>query len=185
MLPWTSHGAASYRSPMTSPAPIRIRAARGDDRAFLLGLLPRLTEFTLPPWRTVSEIIAGEERSLSSALAQLPPDEELLVAEDPAGAPLGFVYIETETDYFRGKPYTHIGILAVDRSGEGTGVGRALIEAAEEHARRRGDPFITLNVFDGNGHARAVYERLGYVPEVVRYVKPISADAESPPDTNA
>lgn len=184
MLPWTSHQAAPYRSPMTSPAPIRIRAARGDDHAFLLGLLPRLAEFTLPSWRSEAEIIAGEERTLASALARLPPDAELLVAEGPAGARLGFVYVETETDYFRGEPYSHIGILAVDRSGEGTGVGRALIEAAEEHARRRGDPFITLNVFEGNGHARAVYERLGYVAEVIRYVKPIFSDPKSPP-TNA
>jgi ribosomal protein S18 acetylase RimI-like enzyme len=176
MLPWTPHQAAPYRSAMTSHPPIRIRAARDDDRAFLLGLLPRLAEFTLPPWRTEAEIIAGEERTLASALTQLPADAELLVAEGPEGARLGFVYLETETDYFRDEPYTHIGILAVDRSGEGTGVGRALIDAAEEHARRRGDPFITLNVFDRNGHARAVYERLGYAPEVIRYVKPISGN---------
>ncbi len=166
---------------MTTHAPIRIRAARGDDRAFLLGLLPRLAEFSLPPWRTGDEIIAGEERTLSSALAQLPPDAELLVAEGPEGARLGFMYLETGTDYFRGVPYTHIGILAVDRSGEGTGVGRALIQAAEEYARRRGDPFVTLNVFDRNAHARAVYERLGYAPEIVRYVKPLSsADPKAP-----
>lgn len=179
MLRWTSRSGAPYRSRMTSHEPIRIRAARADDRAFLLGLLPRLAEFTLPPWRTGAEIIAGEERTLASALAQLPPDAELLVAEGPEGARLGFVYIETETDYFRSKPYAHIGILAVDRSGEGAGVGRALIEAAEEHARKRGDPLITLNVFERNVHARAVYERLGYVPEVIRYVKPISLTSKT------
>jgi ribosomal protein S18 acetylase RimI-like enzyme len=110
----------------------------------------------------------------------LPADAALLVAEDLQGMRLGFVYVETENDYFRGEPYTHIGILAVDRSGEGTGVGRALIEAAEEHARLRGDPFITLNVFETNAHARAVYQRLGYQPEVVRYVKPISANSKEP-----
>jgi GNAT superfamily N-acetyltransferase len=169
---------------MTTHAPILIRAARGDDRSFLLGLLPRLAEFSLPPWRTGDEIIAGEARTVSSALVQLPPDAELLVAEGPEGERLGFMYLETETDYFRGQAYTHIGILAVERSGEGTGVGRALIEVAEERARRRGDPFVTLNVFDRNAHARAVYERLGYVPEVVRYVKPLSStDPKAPQET--
>jgi GNAT superfamily N-acetyltransferase len=169
---------------MTTHAPILIRAARSDDRPFLLGLLPRLAEFNLPPWRTGAEIVAGEERTVSSALAQLPPDAELLVAEGPEGERLGFIYLETETDYFRGQAYTHIGILAVDRSGEGTGVGRALIEAAEERARKRGDPFVTLNVFERNAHARAVYERLGYAPEVVRYVKPLpSADPKAPQET--
>jgi GNAT superfamily N-acetyltransferase len=165
---------------MTSHAAIQIRAAREDDRGFLLGLLPRLAEFPIPPWRTGAEIIAGEERTLSAALTQLPADADLLVAIDPEGTRLGFVYIETETDYFRGEPYTHIGILAVDRSGEGTGVGRALIEAAEEHARRRGDPLVTLNVFEANTHARAVYERLGYHPEVVRYVKTIAGTSKDP-----
>jgi GNAT superfamily N-acetyltransferase len=169
---------------MTTHAPIRIRAARNDDRLFLLSLLPRLAEFSLPPWRTGDEIIAGEARTLSSALAQLSPDADLLVAVGPQEERLGFIYLETETDYFRGEPYTHIGILAVDRSGEGTGVGRALIEAAEERARRRGDLMVTLNVFDRNGHARAVYERLGYAPEIIRYVKPLSSAApEAPQET--
>jgi ribosomal protein S18 acetylase RimI-like enzyme len=165
---------------MTSHAAVQIRAAREDDRAFLLGLLPRLAEFPVPPWRTAAEIIAGEERTLAAALTHPPADADVLVAIDPEGRRLGFVYIETEIDYFRGEPYTHIGILAVDRAGQGTGVGRALIEAAEEHARRRGDALVTLNVFEANTHARAVYERLGYRPEVVRYVKPVEGNAKNP-----
>ncbi|HEY7635706.1 MAG TPA: GNAT family N-acetyltransferase [Gemmatimonadales bacterium] len=147
---------------------------RSEDLAFVLSLLPRLAEFPLPPWRTGEEIVAAEERTVLSALEQLPAGDELLVAESPDGERLGFMHLESETDYFRGRPYTHIGIIAVDRSGEGAGVGRALIEAAEEHARRRGDPMVTLNVFDHNSHARAVYERLGYAPEIIRYVKPLS-----------
>ena len=174
MLRWTPHGSVPYGYLMTRPASVVIRAARSEDRSFLLGLLPRLAEFSLPAWRKPQEIVAGETRTLSSALAQLPPDDELLVAESTAGERLGFIYLQHQTDYFRGAEYTHIGILAVDRAGEGTGVGRTLIEAAEAHARARGDPMITLNVFEGNAHARAVYERLGYAPEVVRYVKPLT-----------
>jgi RimJ/RimL family protein N-acetyltransferase len=30
---------------------------------------------------------------------------------------------------------------------------------------------LTLNVFAGNARARGVYERLGYAPETLRYVK--------------
>jgi GNAT superfamily N-acetyltransferase len=147
----------------------------------MVGLLPRLTEFSLPAWRSAEEVVAGEERTLSCALTELPPDSEVLVAENSAGDRLGFIYLQTQTDYFRGEAYTHIGILAVARAGEGTGVGRALIEAAEERARARGDRLVTLNVFEGNAHARAVYERLGYTPEVVRYVKPLPSDGRSRP----
>jgi hypothetical protein len=39
-------------------------------------------------------------------------------------------------------------------------------------------------VFDRNAHARAVYERLGYAPEIIRYVKPLSSAApEAPQET--
>jgi GNAT superfamily N-acetyltransferase len=47
------------------------------------------------------------------------------------------------------------------------------MERAEEWARRRGLPFLTLNVFAANARARALYERAGFRPEVLRYAKPI------------
>jgi RimJ/RimL family protein N-acetyltransferase len=32
---------------------------------------------------------------------------------------------------------------------------------------------LTLNVFDANARARRFYERAGFTPEVVKYVKPL------------
>ena len=46
-----------------------------------------------------------------------------------------------------------------------------MIRAAESWARRRGYPTLTLNVFEGNRHARDVYEHLGFQPDTVRYIK--------------
>ena len=85
--------------------------------------------------------------------------------------------METQTDYFTGRPHAHVAVLAVADHAQGQGVGRALLDAAETWARRRGDSFITLNVFVQNERARAVYERLGYGPETLRYVKPLEQDA--------
>ena len=45
------------------------------------------------------------------------------------------------------------------------------MRAGEEWARQRGYRKLTLNVFEGNRHARAVYEHLGYAAETLRYVK--------------
>jgi RimJ/RimL family protein N-acetyltransferase len=45
------------------------------------------------------------------------------------------------------------------------------LRAAEGWARAQGLELITLNVFAGNQRARAVYERIGYAPETLRYVK--------------
>ena len=45
------------------------------------------------------------------------------------------------------------------------------MRAAEAWARGRGYRKLTLNVFEGNARARAIYDHFGYRPETVRYVK--------------
>lgn len=62
-------------------------------------------------------------------------------------------------------------MIAVTERAEGQGAGRALMHAAEAWAAARGYPKLTLNVFEGNSRARAIYERFGYQIETVRYVK--------------
>jgi RimJ/RimL family protein N-acetyltransferase len=47
------------------------------------------------------------------------------------------------------------------------------MDAAEAWSARRGYSQVTLNVFATNERARAVYARLGYEPELVRYRKSI------------
>ena len=69
-------------------------------------------------------------------------------------------------------------MIAVSERGRGAGAGAALMRAAEDWARAGRYPKLTLNVFEGNQRARAVYERFGYQVETVRYVKPI----ELPPE---
>jgi len=73
--------------------------------------------------------------------------------------------------YFTGERHGHVSIIAVSEAGEGKGVGSTLMRAAEEWARSSGCGRLTLNVFEANGRARAVYERLGYRVETLRYVK--------------
>jgi GNAT superfamily N-acetyltransferase len=45
------------------------------------------------------------------------------------------------------------------------------MDAIEEWARRRGYRWVTLNVFDRNARARALYDGLGYDVETVHYRK--------------
>jgi GNAT superfamily N-acetyltransferase len=45
------------------------------------------------------------------------------------------------------------------------------MDAIEQWAMRRGYTWVTLNVFDGNARARALYDRLGYEPETIHYRK--------------
>jgi GNAT superfamily N-acetyltransferase len=64
-----------------------------------------------------------------------------------------------------------VSIIAVAAHAEGCGVAGALMRAAETWAREAGYGQLTLTVFEGNRHARAVYEQVGYRPETLRYVK--------------
>ena len=57
------------------------------------------------------------------------------------------------------------------RPPKGRGVGAALLRAAEAWALARGHATLTLNVFDGNRRARALYERAGFRPDTIKYRK--------------
>jgi ribosomal protein S18 acetylase RimI-like enzyme len=150
----------------------RIRPARLDDAAFVLRITPRLGDaFPLPPWRRPEEVARAEAAALATALESPRAGTALLLVENEAAERGGYVYLETQIDYFRQSPHAHVGILAVSREVEGQGAARVLLDAAEGWARERKLDFITLNVFATNARARAVYEHLGYSPETVRYVK--------------
>jgi GNAT superfamily N-acetyltransferase len=149
---------------------IAIRPAAPDDRAFVLETVMRLGAFGPPPWRTAEEIGEADARVVRAFFDNPPEGARLLVAETTS-APLGFIYLEVLRDYFVGEEHGHVGILAVTEQAEGRCAGAALMRAAEAWARERGHRRLTLNVFEGNAHARAVYDHLGYRPETLRYVK--------------
>ncbi|MEA2600260.1 MAG: hypothetical protein QOF89_1252 [Acidobacteriota bacterium] len=148
-----------------------VREARAGDREFVLAAVERLAGFPLPPWRTPPEVVAGDARTLRRFLDSGQAGSTLLVAETAEGSPLGFVFLETEKDYFTQTRHGHIGIVAVTQEAEGKGVGRVLMRAAEAWAREQGFAKLTLSVFENNHHARRVYEHVGYSPETLRYVK--------------
>ena len=159
---------------MTTDSPqVTIREARPEDQAFVLAIAERLSSFPLPAWRTPQEIVAAEARTLGDFARAGDAGCKLLVAEEAPGNLLGFIFLETQEDYFTLKRYGHISMLAVAETAEGRGVGRVLIAYAEAWGREQGFAKLTLNVFENNQHARKVYEHLGYSPETLRYVKPL------------
>jgi len=148
-----------------------LRDATPADEPFLLRLTDRLGAFPVPPWRTAAEIAAADHPILLDAIHRPNPETLLLVAEQPPGSPAGCVFVTTETDYFTRASSAHVEVVAVTPEAAGTGLGRVLLEEAERWARSRGYRQITLNVFDSNQRARAVYDRLGYRPETIHYRK--------------
>lgn len=156
---------------------IAIRAGTEADRDFVIDTARRFAAFGPPPWRSALEVVGGEVRCLDDFFDGRVAGPTLLLAER-SGVPLGFVLLEPAVDYFSGEPHGHIGMIAVTERAEGQGAGAALMSAAENWARASGYDKLTLNVFEGNTRARAVYARFGYQVETLRYVKPI----ELPPE---
>jgi GNAT superfamily N-acetyltransferase len=151
---------------------IRVRPARGADRAFVLDTAARLADFGPPAWRSPEELVEGEARTLRDFF-ESPDDGSTLLIAEAGERRVGFALVEELRDYFTLERHGHVGILAVTAGAEGHGVGGALLRAAEAWARDRGFRTLTLNVFSGNHHARAVYEHMGFEEDTVKYVKQI------------
>ena len=160
---------------------VRTRPARRDDAGWITALAPRMHEFGPPPWREAGVMDRAVAAQWARELASPTPGSALLVAEDSLGGPLGFVWLKTERDYFVDMPVGHIIDIAVAKEGEGRGIGRALMAAAERWAEDAGYPWLTLNVFEGNDRARRLYEKLGYVPEWTRMLKRIGNKGAASP----
>ncbi|RAO77119.1 GNAT family N-acetyltransferase [Dyella jiangningensis] len=155
-----------------SDATYLIRLADDDDD-FILGLVPRFVDFTLPPWRRRHECIEGIRNDLRHHLDDQPANSFLFVAEDDDGEPVGFIHLQKTQDYFTGRSNCHISDVAVAQQHEGRGVGRALLEHAESWAREHRCHLVTLAVFPGNERARAIYESAGYAADLLRLAKPV------------
>ena len=152
---------------------LSIRPALEADRDGILALADRLTAFG-PTTRSSVEVAERERRALAEALAQPSPGAPLLVAElEPLGL-VGILLLDRRVDYFTAETHGHVSILAVSRDVEGKGVGRALLQAAEDWGRAEGFTRLTLNVFTENHRAKAFYERQGWHSELESYYKTLT-----------
>ena len=149
-----------------------IRLAEDDDD-FILALVPRFVDFTLPPWRRRHECIEGIRKDLLRHLEDQPANSYLFVAEDADGERVGFIHLQRTADFFTGRSNCHVSDLAVLPQYEGNGVGQALLLHAEDWAREHHCQLVTLAVFPGNERARALYERSGYAPDLLRLAKSV------------
>ena len=156
---------------------ISVRSFIPQDKEFILSLVSRFSEFELPEWRHTDEIDNTNRLALLKAMEQLEPESAIFVAEDETTGPVGFIHLQTRTDYFNGEKQGYISDIAVDSSHEGQGIGRMLLETAESWSREQGYALLTLFVFAGNTHAQQIYKRSGFAQDIIRYAKVIDTKA--------
>ncbi len=156
---------------MSKNSDIRTRPASISDKEFIFSLLPRLVEFGPPSWRDVAQMTEIDTQVLRDRLHSQSSGTALFIAEDAEGVALGFIHLQTVTDYYMREKHGHIADLVVARAGEGQGVGSALIAKGEEWARSQRYRWLTLNVFAQNLRAREIYKQHGYGEDIIKYVK--------------
>jgi len=156
---------------------ISVRPFIPKDKEFILTLVSRFSEFELPEWRTTDEIDNTNRLALMKAMEQLEPESAIFVAEDETAGPVGFIHLQTRVDYFSGEKQGYISDIAVDSLHEGQGVGRMLLETAENWSREQEYTLLTLFVFAGNTHAQKIYEKSGFGQDIIRYAKVIDRKA--------
>lgn len=89
----------------------------------------------------------------------------IFIAEDegkPAGYLICKIIEKGGNPVLKDLRTLYLDDLCVDKNSRGKGLGRALMEAAEDYARANGFYNVTLNVWGFNAGARGFYERLGY-----------------------
>ena len=139
---------AKFVNPIPAPANTRIRTALERD----VDALARLINSA---FRVEQPFIDGD-RTNPDGVRTYMEKGKFLLAEDAAGI-AACVYVELRGD--RG----YLGLLGVDPQRQGTGLGRKLMDAAENFFRRAGCVAVDLRVVSARTPLPSFYRRLGYL----------------------
>ncbi|MCX4822582.1 GNAT family N-acetyltransferase [Streptomyces sp. NBC_01142] len=137
-----------------------IRSARPADEA-ALGALDRDT------WSLLHSVQPRPEPPYAPVFDAQNRPEEVLVAEDADGTLVGYIRLALPTALACNRHVRQIQGFAVADRARGRGIGRALLRAAFDEARRQGAVRMTLRVLDHNQPARSLYESEGFAVEGV------------------
>lgn len=116
--------------------------------------------------------VEDEKKVFTEALAD--DDTGLFVAES-AGEVIGFVtaVVERYSDDHITAPFVTVQFLAVEKSSRRKGVGKALLEAAEDWARSKEISTVDLIVWASNEPAKALFREQGFISLETRMARKI------------
>lgn len=126
----------------------KIRIATASD-------IPAIVAVVNPAFQV--EIFLSGTRTDEKNVADHMQKGEFLLLEDAPGKIIASVYVEQrgERGYF--------GVLAVEPSRQGRGLGTRMVEAAEQHVRAKGCRYMDIKVLSARAELPPYYRKLGYV----------------------
>jgi ribosomal protein S18 acetylase RimI-like enzyme len=147
-----------------------IRPAELGDLDAMCELLPRLGNFELIPNRDSADLWKDDAKLLKAHLRGQADQcfAQVAVQDDTV---VGLTLVTMQPEFMSHKPSGHLESICVAASAEGSGVGKALLDAAETEATTRGALAMTLHVYHSNRRAAGIYERRGYHSEIERCTK--------------
>ena len=109
-------------------------------------------------WTTEANLIGGQRIDAEGLAEQMnDPDAIILKHSDDSGSIQGCVYLQKRGDKL------YLGLLTVSPTLQANGLGRQLLEAAEDYARSIGFHTITMTVITIRTELLAWYQKRGYV----------------------
>jgi ribosomal protein S18 acetylase RimI-like enzyme len=152
---------------------VRIQRATRADELSIFALLPQLVAFGPPPWRDPSAMTKTDRKVLGKALRSTSEDPIVLIAVLEPYRIVGFLHVHSVTDYYTEKRNGHIADIVVAEDFQGRGIGKQLLNEAEDWARAQNYEWLTISVFPENLRALRTYEKHGFKPDIARLLKPL------------
>ena len=106
---------------------------------------------------------------------------EAFVAKTENGTQAGYVWVAKTHHDFTGQLEASLLSQYVAEAYRNQGLGRRLMERAQEWARQQGFPRISLSVGERNKVAQGVYKSLGFRVEMLRMTKELAKQGPEMP----
>ena len=151
--------AANDREPQRPPPPKpQVRDAKPADAARLVELIRYLGH----------EI---DEKSVRKNLSALKKTSETPLVATLGKDVLGLCGVSARVMIHRDAPIGRISPLVIAKEAQGHGIGRMLVEAAEEWMRKKGCKLVEVTSNDRRAQAHAFYRHMGYERTSMRFAK--------------
>jgi GNAT superfamily N-acetyltransferase len=112
-----------------------------------------------------------DEKSVTKNLKLLKKTDEVPLVATLDKRVVGLCGVSRRVVIHRSAPLGRITVLVVSQSAQGRGIGRMLVEAAEEWMRKGGCKIVEVTSNDRRPAAHAFYRHMGFERSSIRFFK--------------